>query len=182
MLDFIIQYWVGWLFGIVAAGVAVLAKHYRKLYLSEKNHQKTEEQKAFYDGILDKISEETGKMLDEVKIDMDRHQLNNKKHDEILQEQINTLDTNVNEIKDDIRTLTNGLSSVQGMNFRDKCRKYLNSEYSIHDNEYEQLTHDYEIYKSLGMNGTGDALYKSIQDKYLSDNYNIKRKEETNKD
>ena len=175
MLDYIVQYWVSWLLGIVATGISLLAKRYHKLYLAEKNHQKTEEQQAFYDGILDKISEETGRMLEEVKIDMDKHQLNNKKHDEILQEQINTLDNNVTEIKDDVKSLTDGLSSIQGMNFRDKCRRYLREGYVINELEYEQLCHDYEIYKSLGMNGMGDKLYESVKDKYLADNYNIKK-------
>lgn len=68
MLAFIAQYWLNFLLGAIAGGLTFLCKKFYKLYKAEKNHQKTEEQKAFYQGLKDLITEgnEESKLGDSV--------------------------------------------------------------------------------------------------------------------
>lgn len=54
-MNFIIEYWLEFLFGIIIASLGYLCKNYRRLYLEEKNHQKTKEQKDFYNKLIEAI-------------------------------------------------------------------------------------------------------------------------------
>ena len=42
-MDFIVKYWLEFLFSIAIAALGYLCKNYRRLYSEEKNHQKTKE-------------------------------------------------------------------------------------------------------------------------------------------
>lgn len=44
MLEYILKYWTQWLFGLISAGLAFACRKFYKLYSSEKNHVKNQEQ------------------------------------------------------------------------------------------------------------------------------------------
>lgn len=45
-LEFVIKYWITFIFGLIAAGLGILAKHYQHLLKKEKDSIKQEEQDA----------------------------------------------------------------------------------------------------------------------------------------
>ena len=52
MIDFIIKYWVEFLFGIIATGAAAIAKRFYSLYKNEKKNQEQAEQTELKNAIL----------------------------------------------------------------------------------------------------------------------------------
>lgn len=79
------------------------------------------------------------------------------------------------EIKRDIEELNNkfcvlsqGMLSIQGRQFRADCRQLLREGHIISLDEYEELESDFDTYKALGGNHTGDALHTAVQEKFQS--------------
>ncbi|MCM1324365.1 MAG: hypothetical protein NC218_09395 [Acetobacter sp.] len=110
MLEFIGKYWLEFLLGAIATGLSVACKKIYNLYKSEKNHQKTEEQKAFYKGLetlIEKSTEES------------------RKGDEKLQQQINVMQ--------------GGILSLQGRTFKQECREFLRPDREFTLEEFEAL-------------------------------------------
>lgn len=133
VVEFVVKYWVQFLFGLVTTGLGLLCKKFYSLYNKEKNHQKTEEQKAFYKGLEDLIKESTEE---------------SRKGDEKLQEQINVM--------------KGGILSIQGKNFKQECRELLRKERDITLAEFEALQEEHNVYKSLGGNHDGDILFDMV--------------------
>ena len=47
MLDFIVKYWLEWIFGLITLGVSFLARHWYKLAKQGKQYEKDQEEKEF---------------------------------------------------------------------------------------------------------------------------------------
>lgn len=136
VLEFIGKYWLEFLLGAIATGLSVACKKIYNLYKSEKNHQKTEEQKAFYKGLealIEKSTEES------------------RKGDEKLQQQINVMQ--------------GGILSLQGRTFKQECREFLRPDREFTLEEFEALQDEYYVYKSLGGNHDGDTLFELVKKK-----------------
>ena len=144
MLDFIIKYWIQFIFGLIIAGLGFLCKNYRKLYLKEKNHQKTQEQNDFYDKLIKAIQES--------------YELS-KKDDKCLQKQID-------EINECLKALKTGILNIQGKAFKQECKKALEDGYEITLERFESIQEDHEVYNGLGGNHDGDSLFDLVEHKY----------------
>lgn len=68
MLEWLLKYWLEVLFVLVTTGLGAFIKHYRKLYIAERDHQKTEEQKAFYQGLQDLITQGDARLQGQIDI------------------------------------------------------------------------------------------------------------------
>lgn len=148
VLDIFIKYWVQWLCGLIATGVAVWAKHVIKLEKESVNKTKAERMKEIREEIVDELTEKINKV--EQKSD---------ENDRIMKEEIEVLSNNV-------ENLTIGVLSLQGKQFRDECIFLLNPDHFITIDEYQQFEEDYLAYKGLGGNHTGDALHNRIVEKF----------------
>lgn len=136
MLDFIVKYWLQVLLGLVSGGLGFACKYFWKLYKSEKNHQKTKEQKEFYDGLKDLIREGTEE---------------SRKADEAIREEIQTIKT--------------GVLSVQRRTFINQCKELLKKEHEITTDEYLAIQEEHSIYHNLGGNHDGDEIYELVMAK-----------------
>ena len=155
MTEFIVKYWLQFLFGLIATGMTIVAKRLWTLYKNEKNHQKTKEQQEFYDGIKDAIRQEH--KITEQKFLEERNQ--SDQCDSIITDKIDSLGNKVDKI-------TEGLISVQGETFRTSCRMLLDPKHEITLDELEQTSKDHDIYNSLGGNHMGDQLFDMVCAKY----------------
>lgn len=147
MTEFILNYWIEVIFGLIVSGLGFACRRYWRLWKNEQQHQKTEEQKAFYDGLLAKIDE----------------------RNEILEGKIDNVVKRVNLMDSEQKALKEGLLSVQGAGFKRQCKILLESDHRITEAEWLQLNMDYEAYEKLGGNGAGHELYDAVTHKY----YNI---------
>lgn len=65
-----------------------------------------------------------------------------------------------------MNVLKGGILSIQGRGFKHDCRKLLEDGHIITLNEFEALGAEHNIYKSLGGNSHGDALFDLVKVKY----------------
>lgn len=70
------------------------------------------------------------------------------------------------KIERSIEVVQNGVLSMQGRNFKNDCKKLLDTNHTITLQEYEALLQDHTIYNSLGGNHEGDALFSMVEAKY----------------
>lgn len=110
------------------------------------------DQENRHEEFKDQIQEEISKKLKEERSELE-------KVDKNLQDNIKSLQT-------DISTLSKGMLSVQGKQFRQDCRRLLANDHYITVEEYEELEMDYTIYKELKGNHTGDALHQAVVEKF----------------
>lgn len=146
MTEFIMHYWLEVLFGLIVSGMGFACRRYWKLWKDEQQHQKTEEQKAFYNGILSKIDE----------------------RNEALENKIDALTARMDTKDEDYAVLKEGLLSVQGTSFKRQCKLLLGQAHQITEAEWLQLTMDYEAYEKLGGNGAGHELFEAVAHKYYN--------------
>lgn len=148
MLELIAKYWVQWICTIIAGGIALLARHHIKLQKEafETQWSKKEE------GICNKI-------VNTLEPQITRVEAQAKAEDEKIHQELN-------EIHQDIDTMSDGILSIQGKQFKDYCERLLKPGHFISIDEYEEFESDYEVYKKLKGNHRGDALHARIVEKF----------------
>lgn len=148
MLEFILKYWVDFVFGIIAAWLVAKVKHFQKL-----EQEKAEQEQA----MLEKKITDTL----EAKI---------KESEAISFAQDAQLKTDIANTNQTVEVLKQGLLSIQGAQFKRQCRILLKSSHHISTDEYEQCITDHDAYNALGGNHTGDQLFNSVVVKYDAQN------------
>ena len=133
------KYWVECAFGLLVAGVGWFVKRYFTLEAMRRQ----QEQDEFYN---------------KIKSEIDKERKNSKEDDIALQEDMNALSTL-------LTSLTKGLLSVQGRQFKADCKKLLDEKHVITFDEYQQINEDHEAYHGLGGNHNGDALFELVRKK-----------------
>lgn len=146
MLDFIVKYWVEVLFGIVVTAGSFICKRIYTLYKNEKNSREH------------LIIEE----------------FDNKLNDFYKKTQQDNLiaDKRIDNIEQIILVLKKGLLSMQGHQFREKCRQLLADEHELTLDEWTELIADHDAYKALDGNHEGDELFELVKikaSKFLTD-------------
>lgn len=148
MLEFIVKYWVGWVFGLIATGLGFVAKHYYKLHKTSKEQEIKESHEALKKELLvtftERLEEETNRSNEEDK----------------------KIETKIETLSQTMDNLTTGILSIQGKQFRDFCLMLLEPNHIITTQEYEQFEEDYDAYKALRGNHRGDALHDRVVDKF----------------
>lgn len=150
MPEFILKYWVEVVFGLIVSGLSFACRRYWKLWRAEQQYQKTEEQKAFYNGILEKIDErfeETNNRITALDNKVEKNVQTSEAQQEILKE---------------------GLLSIQGNNFKRQCKALLEPTHKITETEWLQHQIDFEAYERLGGNDDGHDLHNAVAHKYYN--------------
>lgn len=148
MLEFILKYWVEFVFGLIAAWLVAKVKHFQKL-----EQEKAEQEQA----MLEKKITDTL----EAKI---------KESEAISFAQDAQLKTDIANTNQTVEVLKQGLLSIQGAQFKRQCRILLKPSRHISTDEYEQCITDHDAYNALGGNHTGDQLFNSVVIKYNAQN------------
>lgn len=148
MLDFVIKYWVQFLFGLAAACFTFVIKQYYKMKEKIKDQELKETKEnmcnSMKDAMYAKISEE--------------HELSMQADKEIRKD--------IENLHGDVEVLTQGVLAIQGKQFIDECRRLLQHGHEITLEEYENVNNEHEVYNALGGNHHGDALFKSVMKKW----------------
>lgn len=148
MWDFFLNYWLQWIFGIIATGIGLWARHYIKLERDSVNRTKAERMKEMRKEIVNELEEKMNKLEE-------KSDINDKK---MTQE--------INNLKCAVENINTGLLSIQGKNFRESCLILLEPEHEITILEYEQFEEDYQAYKALKGNHKGDTLHDKVVIKF----------------
>lgn len=146
MLDFIVTYWLEFLFGLIAALVTFLIKQYYSLQKKVHNQQRDNFEEEIIEAInnsLKKEQEKTNKEIASAK-------------EEILK---------VHKSTDILKT---GLLNVQRKNFMEFCYLLLEPDHIITKEEYENIEEDHDVYNALDGNHKGDELFRVVSEKYFN--------------
>ena len=146
MLDFIVTYWLEFLFGLIAAAVTFLIKQYYSLQKKVHSQQRDSFEEEIIEAInnpLKKEQEKTNKEIASTK-------------EEILK---------VHKSTDILKT---GLLNVQRKNFMEFCYLLLEPDHIITKEEYEDIEEDHEVYNALDGNHKGDELFRVVSEKYFN--------------
>lgn len=86
--------------------------------------------------------------------------------DQAFKEEDQKIHQEINGLKDDFKIMKGGILSIQGRDFKADCRALLQPDHIITLNEYEAIIEEHDVYKSLGGNHEGDALFNMVEQKY----------------
>lgn len=75
------------------------------------------------------------------------------------------LQTQIDGLKEAVGTITAGVLSIQGREFKKHCRDLLDKPYMT-ETEFVEITKDYKAYKAMDGNGEGDILYNDLKAKH----------------
>lgn len=192
MIEFIIKYWVEFAFGLVTLGLGAIAKHYRSLAKENKKTREEAFMTKIHEDIESSFKKATATSLEQAanvnrqtaQESLQRFNLISSKlaeHEKdakaeynkmfaALHKEIETVqsrsDTNEKALTDSIAVLTEGILNIQGRDFKKACRELLDSKHDISEEEYEEISHDHDVYNKLGGNHDGDNLFEAVKVKY----------------
>lgn len=142
------EYWLEWVFGLIALGISFGAKHYVKLQKESWNHKWEERKNQAKDEVINKLEKEIHEETEKSKAADKR------------------LEAEIEVIQNNLENLTIGILSMQGKQFKEACYLLLKDYHKITVEEYEQFEEDYKAYKNLGGNHRGDALHDRVVEKF----------------
>ena len=148
MLDFVVKYWIEWLFGLLGIILVFWFKRWYKLERDSFTKFYEEKEQKLKIEITKDIEEKMTPALEEL-------EETNKKQS-----------ADIEALYCNQENLTVGILSIQGKQYRDQCRTLLDPLHEITIDEYEQEEEDYTAYKGLGGNHKGDTLHAAVVAKY----------------
>ena len=167
MMDWIIQYWVQVLFGLIALGFATIAKKFWSMYKKEKERDKEINLQQCYDkvkGDITRLEQEISEIVVE-KEDLFDEEIKKVYHESLNYDK--KMEGELQSLSNYIEVLKDGVLSVQGAHFRQQCKQLLDDDVKIISVDvFEQLTYDHTIYNKMGGNHLGDALYTAVEAKF----------------
>lgn len=143
MWDFVVKYWVEFLFGLIIAGGGAFLKYTFNLAKKER----IREQKEANAELKKDLEKGFESMLQK-----------SEAGDAELQKEIDVMG-------EQLDTLRKGVLSIQRKDFIGTCQMFLDENHIITLDEFEQITEDHEVYNALGGNHRGDNLYRLVEEK-----------------
>lgn len=67
---------------------------------------------------------------------------------------------------DNVQAVKSGVLSIQGKAFKADCRRLLEKDHIITEEEWDDIKMDHDSYHALGGNHTGDTLFNSVTEKW----------------
>lgn len=144
MLEFVLKYWIDFVFGLIAAWAVAKIKTIQKL-----EQEKAERETAMLE---EKITETLEQKI---------HQ-----SEEFTVAQDAKLKADIENTNQNVAIIKQALLSVQGGQFKRQCRFLLKPKHVITFEEYEQCVEDHQAYNALGGNHVGDNLFMQVEAKY----------------
>jgi hypothetical protein len=192
MVEFIIKYWVEFAFGLVTLGLGAIAKHYYSLAKESKKTKEEAFMTKIHEDIESSFKKATATSLEQV-VDANRQTTQESlnrfnlistklaEHEKEAKAEYNKMfstlhkeienvqscsDKNEKALTDSITVLTEGVLNIQGRDFKKACRELLDPNHNITEEEYEEISHDHDVYNKLGGNHNGDTLFEAVKAKY----------------
>lgn len=144
MIDFIVKYWVEFLFGLIISGATVAYNFIARQIKKNRQEQVNNQLDTLYVKITDSFNE---KMT-------------------ALQEEDKNINNRIDQLHNDLEIMRDGILSLHRRRFVDDCRKLLNQESEITQEDYERLKREHRTYNALGGNHEGDEMYNLFLKKY----------------
>ena len=132
-----------------------MARHYKKLIINEKRRHEYD----IINALQNKMDEQYTKTQNQM--------------DECYTRLFNTIEEydkksaeEDKKIYNELGTLKNGMLSIQGIAFKEECNKLLHQNAPITYEQFNRISNEHRVYKSLGGNHDGDLLFEMVEVKY----------------
>lgn len=155
MVEFIIQYWLQFLLGVIASGLTILCTRLYYLWKKERRAQRREVEGRIISAVQTLIEDNDKEIMKIIR----EEEKASAKADEQLEVQMT-------QIQKDLSVLTEGMLSIQGRQFKEDCRQLLEEDHVISLEEYENISHEHDVYNQLRGNHEGDNLFGLVKVKY----------------
>lgn len=146
--EIIAKYWIEFLCAIVGAGLTAAFVKIKTTYKKGRTAEADERKTEIINAVKDVVKAENKKLSTKVK------------------QNIDSLQTSLEDLRDEFIILQNGVLSTQGREFKDDCRRLLEADHHITLCEFEHLQKEHNVYNSLGGNSDGDELFRLVQLKF----------------
>ena len=83
-----------------------------------------------------------------------------------MQEEDTKINNRIDLLFSDLAVMKEGILSLHRRRFVDDCRKLLNQDEDITQDDYERLKREHRTYNALGGNHEGDEMYNLFLEKY----------------
>ena len=150
LADIFVNYWLQWILGIIAAGIALWAKRYIKLEKKTIQDKQKERMQELRTEVKDEITKELNEQVEKL----------SNEDAKIYQE--------IEIMSEKVEIVGSGVLAIQGQVFKEECRRLLDENHHITLDEFEQLQQDHEVYNNLGGNHKGDELFEAAKTKYIN--------------
>lgn len=155
MAEFIVNYWLQFLLGILASGLTGLCTYFYHLYKKERKRKKDEVEEKFVNDVKELIADNNKSIMKVIR----EEEKASKEADEAMSKQMENIQQN-------LTILTEGMLSVQGKQFKEECRKLLAEDHIITLHEFEHIQEEHRTYNALNGNHEGDSLFSLVKVKY----------------
>ncbi len=155
IIETIVKYWLQFALGIIASGLTGLCSYFYHLYKKEKMATRAESEARFIKDVKDLISDNNRDIMKVIR----EEEIASEKSDEKINSQME-------QIHQNLTILTEGMLSIQGRQFKDECRALLKDNHIITLQEFENLSNEHRIYNCLKGNHEGDSLFSLVKVKY----------------
>ena len=176
-IAFVTEYWLTFVFGIIAAAMTGAWAKVKKRYVAGKKAEQDEGLEPFKKQIFDEVQELKEEVLGivqekEEKFEQEESNIDNEMkqlHKEIVdshKEIYHILETS-REVSRGYRDLyQEGLLYNMRKEYFKDCKKLLDPDYTITFDDFSQISADHDLYNRLGGNHQGDIYFEAIEDKY----------------
>ena len=165
LIDWLVKYWLQVLFGLICGGVTIFVRRYIKLWKDTKERDK--------DDLLESIQDKMDNQYVKTQEQMDDCYRNLTSIITQQGEEMKAVDAKLSE---QIVAVKRDVLAIEGAYFRSECRRLLQKDHIITNEEFNTITIEHTAYNSLGGNHEGDALYAMIEEKHKE--YLIEREKE----
>lgn len=155
MSNFIAEYWLEFLFGIIATILGAACKYVYSLYKKVKE-SKQSEQNARIENLIHTVDENNESRIKNLNSDFQ-----NSLKD--LKEWVEKSDAAQNK---EMAIIKDGVLAVQKETYMSHGQELLNEQHHITTEEYLTVTKEHDIYNRLGGNHEGDLMFDAITVKY----------------
>ena len=162
MGEFILKYWVEFLFGIVVTGGGFLLKHHFKLFKESLDHKMENRD----DKLLDKVAKLLAASNKTIQESIDKLRSDTQDDIDGVYVELVDLKDDIKNVCKDVESIRRGVLDIQGPQFKAKCKEVLQDSHQITVDEWLALKKEYEIYTGRGGNSDGSELYNLVHEKY----------------
>lgn len=147
MGEFLAEYWLTFLLGLIAAGLTYVIKSHLKWTSKKKKEEQVNLIKEIVKEVKEELVEENKRLKKEI-----------EETDFCMEEEVGLLNQQFDILK-------KGILSIHKRDFIRMCSELLDPEHELTLDEYRQCSDEHEVYNHLGGNHDGDRLFSLIQKK-----------------
>lgn len=155
IFELIAKYWIEFLCGIIGTGILANSKKIKNKINEYKAMKEKEKDEKFKQNLIGTIKP----MLDDMQKKSDQSDVE-------LRQELDTLQTSLKGVAEQVDKVTEGVLSVQGNIFKSECRSILEQDAPVTEGQYIKCMKDHSVYNSLGGNSDGDQLFHLVTELY----------------